>query len=130
MHAELARRKAERDAEELGEVEHLHLGLLAELLLGAHLVHLRPEWQVGHSVAMTSAPAAFAARRMLSTRRVEVSLSESVRAAAARGLQREVDVLRAGGGEEIVHEVRLRGGFAARPRSFSERWRGRVYMQP
>ena len=41
MHTQFARRHAESNAEELGEVHHLHASFLAQHFLGTHLMHFQ-----------------------------------------------------------------------------------------
>ncbi len=114
MHPYAARREAKRDSKQLSEVEHPHTRFLPEHFLGSHLVHLEPRVAGG-----TLGSDHVCARRLRRAQNVEnelgrgVAVGQRVRAAAASGLQRKINILCAGGLEEIIHEVRLRGRLAA-----------------
>ena len=69
---------------------------------------------------------------MFSTSLVEMSLSDSECAPPQQAVfSGNSTFSRPGGGQNVIHEMRLQRRFAARPLVlFRKMWRGRVYMQP
>ena len=89
-------------------------------------------WQVGHSVAITSAPQASAVVSRLSTSLVEVSLSDSVCAPPQQAVFSGYSTFSApAAANRSSMKCGLEVDSEPGPWSFSGKmWRGRVYMQP